>query len=66
MDFANFADFWRPYLNKQGPAAQYVSMLSPDELAALECNIKRAYLDGEADGSRSFFATARAVKGQKT
>ncbi len=65
MDFANFSDFWRPYLNKQGPGAQYVSMLNPDELAALERNIKRAYLDGEADGSRSYFATARAVKGQK-
>jgi ubiquinone/menaquinone biosynthesis C-methylase UbiE len=66
MDFANFADYWRPYLGKQGPGAQYITMLNADELAKLEGFVRRAYLDGDADGPRSHFAVARAVKGRKS
>ncbi len=63
MDYVDFADFWSPYLGGQGPAAAYVSALDPAAQARLEDNVRRAYLDGEADGPRSYAATAWVVRG---
>lgn len=65
MEFQNFNDYWRPYLGGQGPYAEYVSSLKPDEQATLKHHVQRAYLDGEADGYRSYVAVAEAVKGTK-
>jgi hypothetical protein len=49
----------------QGPYAEYVSRLKPDEQATLKHHLQRAYLDGEPDGYRSYAAVAEAVKGTK-
>jgi ubiquinone/menaquinone biosynthesis C-methylase UbiE len=63
MDYADFEDFWRPYLGRQGPAADYVAGLGPAALSRLREHVHRAYLDGEPDGPRSYAATAWAVRG---
>lgn len=63
MDFASFEDYWAPYLGKQGPAADYLAGLDADAVARLRDGIRRAYVDGESDGARSYAAIAWAVKG---
>ncbi len=63
MDFASFADFWKPVEGRDGPFAEYASTLAPEAKARLREALERAYLDGAADGERSYAATAWAVKG---
>ena len=63
MEFASFEDYWAPYDGKEGPIADYVSTLGADERTKLRDAVRLAYLDGEADGVRSYAATAWAVKG---
>jgi SAM-dependent methyltransferase len=63
MEFADFADYWAPYLGRQGPAAGYVAGLDAPALARLRAHVRRAYLDGAPDGPRSYAATAWAVRG---
>lgn len=63
MEFASFDDYWLPYLGKQGPAADYVETLTPNERDRLHDDVRRAYLDGAPDGPRSYAASAWAVKG---
>lgn len=65
MEYLNFDDYWAPYLGRQGPAADYVAKLDNAEIALLRDHVRRAYLDGEADGPRSYAATAWAVRGTK-
>ena len=63
MEFACFDDYWAPYEGKEGPGAEYLASLGEAERAALRDAVQRAYVDGEADGPRSFAALAWAVKG---
>ncbi len=63
VDYADFEDFWAPHLGRQGPAADYVAGLGPTALGLLRAHVRRAYLDGEPDGPRSYAATAWAVRG---
>ena len=63
MDYADFEDFWSPYLGGQGPGGAYVAGLDAAALARLREHVRRAYLDGETDGPRSYAATAWAVRG---
>jgi SAM-dependent methyltransferase len=64
MDFASFADFWAPIEGKEGPVAAYVGTLEANAKVRLRDMVKLAYLDGEADGARSYAATAWVVKGR--
>jgi SAM-dependent methyltransferase len=63
MEFASFDDYWAPYIGRDGPGAEYVRSLSEDQRARLQEAVRDAYLDGEADGPRSYAALAWAVKG---
>jgi len=63
MEFASFEDYWGPYVGKDGPAAEYVGSLNDAERARLRDALRSAYVDGEADGPRSYAALAWAVKG---
>ena len=63
MEFVSFSDYWAPYEGKDGPGAEYVGTLGNAERARLRDAVKLAYLDGEADGPRSYAALAWAVKG---
>jgi SAM-dependent methyltransferase len=65
MEFTSFADYWSPYLGQEGPGAEYVRTLDAASRDRLEQAVKAAYLDGEADGPRSFAALAFAVKGRR-
>ena len=63
QDYRNFADYWEPIENAQGPVGDYVKSLAPQHLAALAEAVRRAYLTGGADGRRSMAATAWAARG---
>ena len=63
MDFACFADFWAPTEGKDGPIAEYVGTLDRQTKARLRDMVEMAYLDDEADGSRSYAETAWVVRG---
>jgi len=63
MDYASFADYWSPFDGKDGPQADYVATLGVAERQRLQDAVQAAYLDGEADGPRSYAALAWAVKG---
>jgi len=63
MEFSCFADYWAPYVGRDGPGAEYVATLSEEARDTLKAAVQAAYLDGEADGPRSYAALAWAVKG---
>ena len=63
MDFASFADYWGPYVGREGPGAQYVAGLDEAARDRLEAAVRAAYLDGDPDGPRSYAALAWAVRG---
>ena len=63
MNFSSFSDYWAPYEGRDGPAAEYMSSLGSAERLRLRDAVRLAYLDGEADGPRSYAAIAWAVKG---
>jgi ubiquinone/menaquinone biosynthesis C-methylase UbiE len=63
MEFASFSDYWTPYEGSEGPAAEYVASLTDGGRERLRDAVEAAYLDGDADGPRSYAALAWAVKG---
>jgi len=63
MDFASFEDYWAPYTGKDGPGAEYLATLDEGARIRLRDAVRLAYLDGDADGLRSYAAIAWAVKG---
>ena len=66
MEFASFDDYWEPYCGNDGPQADYLKTLAEPEWLRVRDAVQRAYLDGEADGPRSYAALAWAVKGRAT
>jgi SAM-dependent methyltransferase len=64
MDYANFADYWKPLCGGQGPVGTYLAKLAPDLRARIEEAVARAFLSGSPDGPRSLAATAWAVRGE--
>jgi SAM-dependent methyltransferase len=64
MRYADFADYWEPIANAQGPVGDYVKRLPAAALAALAAALERAYRSGGADGPRSMAATAWVAKGR--
>jgi SAM-dependent methyltransferase len=63
MEFASFDDYWTPYEGRDGPVAEYMATLDDAQKDRLREVVRAAYLDGEADGPRSYAATAWAVTG---
>jgi hypothetical protein len=63
MDFADFDDYWQPFLGGQGPVGTYFAKLTPDLKARIGEAVRDAYCSGAADGPRSLTATAWAVRG---
>ena len=60
--FANFEDYWHPFLGGQGPAPAYAMSLDEPARARLRERI-RSQLRAQADGSIALAARAWAVKG---
>jgi SAM-dependent methyltransferase len=63
MEYRDFADYWEPIENAQGPVGDYVKGLAPGRLDRLAGALRRAYLAGAPDGPRSMAATAWAARG---
>lgn len=61
--FADFDDFWQPFLGGQGPAPTYVAALPAATLAAIRAEARRR-LPVAADGSIEILARAWAVRGR--
>jgi hypothetical protein len=61
MTFADFADYWSPFLGGQGPASGYVAGLGVTGRTALEERL-RTTLPFREDGSLSLVARAWAVR----
>jgi len=62
-DFASFDDYWAPIEGADGPLAEYVQSLAPETRVAIKEKVRLAYVDGEADGPRSYCATALVARG---
>ncbi|SDY34557.1 Methyltransferase domain-containing protein [Amycolatopsis xylanica] len=60
--FADFDDYWRPFLGGQGPAPGYVMSLPDDHRAALR-DLLRSRLPAKPDGSIPLTARAWSVRG---
>lgn len=63
MEFADFADYWEPS-SQSAMFGAFLRSLPPPLQADLQAKVRAAYLLGDADGPRSFTATAWAVVGR--
>jgi SAM-dependent methyltransferase len=64
MDYANFEDYWQPFLGGQGPVGTYFANLAPALNARIKEAVRDAYCSGSPDGPRSLTASAWAVRGK--
>ncbi|HEY1484758.1 MAG TPA: methyltransferase domain-containing protein [Micromonosporaceae bacterium] len=62
--FADFADYWTPFLGGQGPAPVYLLSLTDEHAGALR-DLVRARLPAGPDGSIPLTARAWAVRGRR-
>jgi hypothetical protein len=60
--FADFDDYWRPFLGGQGPAPGYAMSLTEERRGALR-DLLRTRLPSGPDGSVPLTARAWAVRG---
>lgn len=66
QDFADFADWWEPWVQGgQGFVGAFVAGLPEERRARLEEAARRAYCAGAPDGPRSFAAVARLATGRR-
>jgi hypothetical protein len=63
--FADFADFWTPFLGGQGPAPAYAMSLTEEHRTALR-ELLQARLPAGPDGTIALTARAWAVRGAAT
>ena len=60
---ASFDDYWRPFLEKQGPAGAYVATLSDPERERLRSRLQVRLFGDAPDRPIALSARARAVRG---
>jgi len=63
FEFANFDDYWQPFLSGDGPPGQMVMGLMPEQRGTLERQLRHVFLSGRPDGHRSFIGAAWICKG---
>ena len=61
--FTSFADYWEPFLGRQGPAGAYVAALSERERNQLEERLRKRLLGEGPDRAFVLHARAWAVRG---
>jgi SAM-dependent methyltransferase len=61
--FVSFDDYWSPFLEKQGPAGEYVASLSAGERDQLRGRLRRRLLGDGPDRPIALAARAWAVRG---
>lgn len=64
-DFADFRDYWQPFLGGSGPAPSYAATLDAERLQAL-ASLLRQRLPHRPDGTIALVARAWAVRGSAT
>ncbi len=64
-EFASFKDYWSPFDGKDGPIPSYLSKRTAELKKQIKDAVRDAYLDGEADGPRSYVATAWVATGRR-
>jgi hypothetical protein len=64
-EFAGFDDYWAPLDGNDGPLAAYLRSVTQEIRDQIKDAVRRAYLDGEVDGPRSYTATRWVVTGKK-
>lgn len=62
--FANFEDYWQPFLGGQGPAPTYTMSLDAGARARLRGQLQ-ARIPAQPDGSIALIARAWAIRGQR-
>jgi hypothetical protein len=63
FEYANFDDYWTPFLSGDGPPGQMVMGLTGEERGRLERQVRHVFLSGRPDGPRSFIAAAWVCAG---
>lgn len=63
MRFASFDDYWSPFLERQGPAGDYVASLTAQERDQLRLRVRRRLLGDGPDRPIVLAGRAWAVKG---
>jgi SAM-dependent methyltransferase len=63
MRFSSFKDYWVPFLEKQGPAGEYVATLTADEREHLRSRLRTRLLGDGPDRRTVLSARAWAVRG---
>ena len=61
--FASFDDYWNPFLEKQGPAGQYVAALPASDRDALRRALRQRLIGDEPDHAFTLTARAWAARG---
>jgi SAM-dependent methyltransferase len=64
-NFASFADYWAPFDGEDGAVPAYLRSVTPKIRGQIKDAVRRAYLDGEGDGPRSYTATAWVASGTR-
>jgi len=64
-EFASFEDYWSPFDGTDGPIPSYLSKRTSALKKQIKDAVRDAYLDGEADGHRSYVATAWCATGRR-
>jgi SAM-dependent methyltransferase len=63
FEYADFNDYWTPFLSGDGPTGQMVMGLTPEQRMTLERQVRHVFLSGRPDGHRSFIGAAWICKG---
>jgi SAM-dependent methyltransferase len=63
QDFANFDDYWMPFLSDATPGSSYVSTLPPEDRDALKTDLRQRLLGDRPDGPFTLPARALVVRG---
>jgi SAM-dependent methyltransferase len=63
LRFSSFEDYWSPFLERQGPAGDYVAALEPDTREQLRLRLRKRLLGDGPDRAFVLDARAWAVRG---
>jgi SAM-dependent methyltransferase len=63
--FSSFDDYWRPFLDRQGPAGAYVAGLGPEQQAALRERLRKRLTGSASGGGVALRARAWAARGSR-
>jgi hypothetical protein len=64
LSFSDSEDFWALLEGRDSGFAAYVSTLNVAQKDKFKCALRLAYFDGSPDGSRTYFASAWAARGE--